>query len=373
MISTHWREPHEIATRDLRRLDVLVRQAADLIESATAVGALRASEQRMRLILDGAREYAIIALDMNGLVTDWNSGAERILGYTEEEALGRHGRIFFTPEDVAAKIPEAELDLASHQGRAENERWHVRKDGSRFWASGLMLPLGDGGQQGFLKIFRDLTAWKDAQDHQRMLIHELNHRVKNSLATCQSIAVQTLQGAAVEPHIREALQSRLIALSRSHDVLTREKWTGADLQAVIVQALEPFASAGSGISRFEIEGEDIRLTPKVALTLAMAMHELATNAVKYGALSGPDGKVEVSWTTKPSARGERLFLSWRERGGPPVKPPARKGFGTRLMERGLAYDLKGSVRLDYPPEGLVCEIDMPKPELREVAHGLERV
>jgi two-component sensor histidine kinase len=150
---------------------------------------------------------------------------------------------------------------------------------------------------------------------------------------------------------------RLLALSRAHDVLTRESWEGADLVEVISKSLEPYQVLGE--RRFDIRGPHVRVTPRMSLALAMALHELATNAVKYGALSNKTGAIEVSWTVQNGAKPPRLSLRWTEAGGPPVVSPRRRGFGSRLIERSLAQDLDGQVEIAFPPTGVVCTVDAP--------------
>jgi two-component sensor histidine kinase len=202
-----------------------------------------------------------------------------------------------------------------------------------------------------------LDKEKRAAEHQRLLINELNHRVKNTLATVQSITAQTLRTAETTDVAREAVEMRLLALSRAHDVLTRENWEGANLVEVVREALAPYQVHGE--SRFHIEGRDLRLTPRMALALAMALQELATNAVKYGALSNKAGAIGVSWTVKNGAAPPRLILTWAEAGGPPVSPPRRRGFGSRLIERSLAQDLDGHVEIAFAPTGVICTVDAP--------------
>jgi two-component sensor histidine kinase len=202
-----------------------------------------------------------------------------------------------------------------------------------------------------------LDKEKRAAEHQRLLIDELNHRVKNTLATVQSIAAQTLRTAETKEDAREALEMRLLALSRAHDVLTRESWEGADLIEVVAKALEPYQVSGE--SRFHIRGPHVRVTPRMSLALAMALHELATNAVKYGALSNKTGTIEVTWKVQNGAAPPRLSLRWTETGGPPVVAPRRRGFGSRLIERSLAQDLDGQVEIAFAPTGVVCTVDAP--------------
>jgi two-component sensor histidine kinase len=196
-----------------------------------------------------------------------------------------------------------------------------------------------------------------AAEHQKLLINELNHRVKNTLATVQSITTQTLRTAATPEDAREAMERRLLALSRAHDVLTRESWEGADLKEVVARALEPYQVHGE--RRVHVTGPQLRLTPRMALALAMALHELATNAVKYGALSNKNGTVEVAWTLSNGAEPPRLMLRWLEVGGPPVQRPKRRGFGSRLIERSLAQDLNGKVEIAFAPTGVVCSVEAP--------------
>ena len=290
-------------------------------------------------------------------MTTWNTGAARILGWQDDEILGRPVPVIWTPEDRVSGVPEAEMATALAKGRAQDERWHLRKDGSRFWANGLLMPLrgDDGALLGFLKILRDRTAEREAEERRELLINELNHRVKNSLATVQSVAVQTLRNAKDTQEASALFEARLMALARAHDVLTQESWEGARLKAIVAGAVAPFQALAD--DRFDVKGPDVWVSPQFALALAMALHELGTNAVKYGALSNGSGRVEVVWSAPGRGSGRRLILDWRESGGPPVKAPERRGFGSRLIERSLANDLGGEARLEFAPTGLVCTIE----------------
>ncbi|WP_269441418.1 sensor histidine kinase [Aminobacter sp. NyZ550] len=183
--------------------------------------------------------------------------------------------------------------------------------------------------------------------------------MKNTLATVQSIVWQALRNTSNPDVIRDSIESRLFALSRSHDLLTRENWEGAGLLDLIKAALEPFGIANGRSQHVVITGSNIRVSPKVTLALGIAFHELATNAVKYGAFSNNVGSVLISWTIEPSPEGGRLVVRWQEKDGPPVMPPSRKGFGSRVLERGLAHELDGAVDLDYRVEGVVCTMDFP--------------
>jgi two-component sensor histidine kinase len=195
------------------------------------------------------------------------------------------------------------------------------------------------------------------EDHLKLLVNELNHRVKNTLAIVQSIAALTLKD--IDPGTRTDFEQRLLALSGVHDLLTDAKWDGARLTAVAQTSLQ--AHLGGKRERISFSGPDLRIRPKSAVAITIALHELGTNAAKYGALSTARGSVALRWT----ADNGRFRLTWEEIGGPPVHPPTRRGFGSRMIERALAYELQGEARIDYRPGGVVCTIDAPLDTLQE--------
>ena len=211
----------------------------------------------------------------------------------------------------------------------------------------------------FREAQREIEQRKRAENHQRLLIDELNHRVKNSLAIVQSVAQQTFREGAGVDEARRAFEGRLSALSSAHGTLTRRNWEHARFGEIVEGALAPFHRPGDG--RLALKGEDMQLQPKTAVSLAMAFHELATNAVKYGAWANESGRVLVEWQINSSQQDPRLQLAWREEGGPPVTAPSRRGFGSRMIERALAAELDGSVRLLFDAAGLRCEINAPLP------------
>ncbi|WP_129790792.1 HWE histidine kinase domain-containing protein [Sphingosinicella sp. CPCC 101087] len=314
-----------------------------------------AEETRMPMVFTDAREPG------NPIIFA-NDSFLKLTKYSRDEVLGQSFNFLMArgTDKVALTRIEREFTGDQHSG---SEIRYRRKDGTEFWASIFISPVRDvsGAVIQHFASFTDLTRHKDEQAQSRMLIDELNHRVKNTLATVQSIVSQALRNATDPAVIRESIESRLFALSRSHDLLTRENWQSAGLHDVIVAALEPFGIANGRKERFVITGTNIRFPPNAALALGIAFHELATNAVKYGAFSNNHGCITVDWTILPSPSGRRLILHWREKNGPPVTPPTRKGFGSRVIERGLAHELKGSVDLDYRSAGLVCTIDIPAP------------
>jgi PAS domain S-box-containing protein len=241
-----------------------------------------------------------------------------------------------------AGVESVELDAAGNRKQFDNSMTGIIEDGylKRLWG-----------------IQRDITDRKQAEEQRTLLIHELNHRVKNTLATVQSIASQTLRNAPTMRDAKEALEGRLIALARAHDVLTRESWEGAELKEIVGQALAPYGSLGE--NRLHVSGPEIRLTPRIALALAMALQELATNAVKYGALANATGEIRITWNVEPARPSPRLHLRWEESGGPPVQAPSRRGFGSRLIERSLSQELNGIARIEFRPTGIICTVDAP--------------
>jgi len=243
-----------------------------------------------------------------------------------------------------------------------------RKDGTTFWAALFVNPVFDGEGKiiQYFASFFDLTKHMETQVQAERLIDELNHRVKNLLVTVQGIIRQALRTDADRQTLRHLIKSRLSALSRSHDLLTRERWRSAGLHAIINETLAPFKSDDAHGERFVITGDPIRFAPKAALDLCIVFNELATNALKYGALSKIGGKVHIDWKLEPRPQVAQLVVTWRELGGPTIKAPTHRGFGSRVIERGLAHELHGTGRLDYRPERLVCTMTIPMPE---TTHG----
>jgi signal transduction histidine kinase/DNA-binding response OmpR family regulator len=217
----------------------------------------------------------------------------------------------------------------------------------------------DGKPLRLVGVSLDITERKQAEERQQLLLNELNHRVKNTLATVQSIAMQTERNAKTGTDFIADLNARIAALSNAHDLLTRASWNGASLRDVIEQTVAPYARNAEGTSRVTIEGPPVRLGPNAAVTLNMAFHELATNAAKYGALSDSGGCVELSWRIDRSTEPVAVEIAWAESGGPRVTPPSRRGFGSRLIERGIPHELEGVVSLEYVPQGVYCRIRLP--------------
>lgn len=439
------------------------------------------SDELLRLIFDSARDFAIFTTDPNGIVTSWNPGAERLLGYTEAEIVGRSCDVTFPPEEGGGNAAEEERRNALVHGRAEDERWQVREDGTRFWASGLMMPLAEAAQ-GFVKILRDRTeqhrveervreseelfralatnipqlvfrsahtgmrtwgspqwstysglsfpdsvgmGWLDAvhpddvelslagwaeasasgkydvvhriraardgeyrwhktvavplasanepaewvgassdihdlrvlQDQQRILLAELQHRTRNLLAVVHAISRRTQRSSDSLEDYAEEFETRLRALSRVQTILTAAEGIAIDLRKLIENELRAHVSLESD-TKVSIAGPAATVPPSSAQTIALALHELCTNAVKHGALGQPDGKLTIEWQVEAMSSGRCIVLRWVERG---VHMPARKrnGHGTELIERALPYQLSAKTSLEFTADGVRCQIALP--------------
>jgi PAS domain S-box-containing protein len=292
-----------------------------------------------------------------------NDSFLELTGYKREEVLGQNFNFLLAHADDPETLSQIKDAFCETPPKETAEISYKRKDGKEFWAALFVSPVRDENGniiQYFTSLF-DLTRHRESEIQSRMLIDELNHRVKNTLATVQSIVWQAMRVDTDPTRLRETIQSRLLALSRSHDLLARESWISANLKDIVIHALEPFASSGPIDERIFIDGADLRFPPKSALALAIAFTELATNAVKYGSLSGATGTVRIEWHVDASAAKPIFLLVWKESGGPTVKAPTRQGFGSRMIERGLAMELGGESKLEYLPGGLVCTVTAPAP------------
>jgi PAS domain S-box-containing protein len=451
-------------------------------------------EELFELVVESSTDFAIFTMDRNGATTSWNVGAERLFGYAEVEMLGFSADAIFTPEDRAVGAPAKERSEARANGRAADERWHQRKDGCRFWASGLMMPLG-GGDVGLVKITRDRTeqhqagerlreneqrfrllatsipqlvfltrpdgdrtwpspqwiaftglsfdaslglgwleavhpddrdatqsAWHEArlkgeyyiqhrvrreadgeylwhqtrakplegesaassdwvgtmtdiddlrglQSRQHVLMAELQHRTRNLLSVVQSIANHTIRSSSSLEAFGTQFGSRLRALSRVQSLLARVEDQVIDLHALVTAELAAHSEGDVQSSKIKVGGPTVALPPTAAQALGLAIHELATNAVKYGALSQPTGKLEVTWELKARKPTAEVALQWRESGVsmPTVGPPKRKGYGSELIERALPYQLSAKTQLEFGSDGVRCAIVVPVPT--ESMHG----
>lgn len=314
---------------------------------------LREREQMFRTLAETIGDVFYIADRAPRRLVYVSPAFARVWGHPVEWLVEDASRFRETlhPGDVADFI--AAHDAWSRTAQMELTYRIVRPDGDVRWILDRAFPVpGDSGR--FVGLAEDITERVQEERRRDLLLHELNHRVKNSLAVVQAMAMQSLQ-APDRAHAAATFDARLQALASAHDALLQSQWEGGDLATIVRRAVSMQIDRPQ---RVQLDGPPLALNARTALALTLAMHELGTNAVKYGALSTPDGGVEVSWSTREG----HLHLMWREFGGPPVKPPERKGFGVRLIERGLAHELQGRVTVDFLPGGVVCRVDAPLPE-----------
>ena len=316
-----------------------------------------------RIITEHAVD-AIFLLDAEGRTTFANPAAEGMFGWTNDELRGErlHDLIHYQrPDGTPFAMCDCPLGQVFETG--ESLRFHedvfFRRDGSAVHVTCSNAAVQkDGAVAGGVLIVRDVTERREAERHRKLLVGELNHRVKNMLAIVQGIAHQSFRAEKSGPGYK-AFQGRLTALSAAHDLLTASDWRAASMRDVVRGAIRPFTR---GEKQFALDGPEIELPPRIAVALAMAVHELATNATKYGALSAEGGRVTIGWESRDAGEGDRtLAFTWAETGGPAVEAPSRRGFGSRLIERSLASELGGSVSIEFRPEGLLCRVRAPLP------------
>lgn len=294
-------------------------------------------------------EDAIISKDLNGVIATWNRGAERLFGYLAAEVIGKPITILIPPDRQ-----EEETRILERMRRGERiehyETMRMRKDGTLVTVSLMVSPMTDefGRIVGASKVARDITEQKRKEETIALLAREADHRTKNLLAL--AIAAVHLTNGESAAELKTAIEGRLRALANAHTLLAQSRWAGANLRNLALEELAPYCLEDD--PRARIEGPDVMLEQASAQAIALALHELATNAVKYGALSTPSGRIGIEWRLQS---GSRLFLRWNESGGPPVKEPTRKGFGTRVMMR-ICDQLNGELRFDWREDGLVCDI-----------------
>ena len=442
------------------------------------------SAEILDVIINSSTDFAVFSMDENGMVLTWNSGAERLFGYADSEIVSKTADIVFTQQDRAAEAPEGERAQARAQGRASDERWHQRKDGSQFWASGTLMPFKDA-RPGFVKITRDRTAehlageqlkeneerfrllatsipqlafrtrpdgnrtwgspqwieftgmsladsvgfgwldaihpddldstraaWREAQktgeyyfEHrvrrkedgeyrwhqtrakppegsdsatrdwvgtmtdihhlrdlqarQQLLMAELQHRTRNLLAVVQSVANQTARSSASIESFAAEFVSRLRALSRVQSLIARVDAEMIDLHELVMAELTAHGKDAIQSGKIIVSGPSVELPTAAAQALGLALHELATNAVKYGALAQADGKLHVAWSIGTEDAEPRINLEWRETGVEIASKPERKGYGSELIERALPYQLNAKTKLEFATDGVRCAIAVP--------------
>jgi PAS domain S-box-containing protein len=300
---------------------------------------------------------AIVSKTLGGIIASWNPAAEKLFGYSAEEIVGR-SIAALAPLDRENEMP-AILERIRRGEKVDHfETVRRRKDGSLVDISLTVSPILDekGRIIGASKIARDITARKQAEERQRLLTRELSHRVKNMLAVVGVLAERSCVNAKSVAACLETLRGRLRALGAAHNALMAGQWTWASLTALVQTALEPYMGHDE---RIRLDIQDLRIKPDLALSLALGLHELATNAAKYGALSSPTGCVTLRAHLEGDGSGEALRLIWQEDGGPAVARPAVPGFGTSMLSQAMQYQHKGAVELDWRKDGLICRLSLP--------------
>jgi PAS domain S-box-containing protein len=308
--------------------------------------------QRLASIIESSDD-AIISKSLDGTITSWNNGAERLFGYTAKEIIGKPVRLLIPPDHQDEE--DTIIERVSGGERIEHyETVRLCKDGRTIEISLTLSPIRDaqGKIVGASNIARDISERKWSEARVAILASEAEHRAKNVLATVQA-TVRLSQSDTAEG-LKQAIEGRIQALANVHALFAQSRWRGAELHSLVTQELSPYRQDGE--TRVRSDGPNVLLEPQMAQTIAVTLHELATNAAKYGALSTAKGHVQVGWSL---AVDGRIVLRWTEIGGPLVKPPRRQGFGTRVMEGMIRGQLKGEMRFNWRAEGLACEIVLP--------------
>jgi PAS domain S-box-containing protein len=292
---------------------------------------------------------AVVSKNLDGIIASWNKGAERVFGYTAEEAIGRPVTIVI-PDDRQNE----EVEILSRIRRGERidhfETIRRRKDGTLFPISLTVSPVknAEGRIIGASKIARDVTEQRQSREQIATLAREVEHRGKNLLASVQAIV--NLSRADSMQGLKDAIEGRIQALANVQSLFVESRWVGAELSAIAARELAPYGAADK--KRVRIEGPSILLEPTAAQAVAVTLHELATNAAKYGSLSVPEGRLDLTW--QRGADGE-IIVRWAEAGGPAVQEPGRQGFGSRVIKQ-MTAQLHGKAEFDWRPQGLVCEM-----------------
>jgi len=312
-------------------------------------------ENYLSFILDRV-PVGIMQTGLDGRYVYVNSHICDLTGRSRGELVGLHFEKITHPDDILENARLFSLAVESGAPYTFRKRY-VRSDGTAVWTEVNVTALSER-HEGLLSVVVDLTSRMRAEGQKNLLIEELNHRVKNTLAAVQSLAAMTMKHTSSPKTFNQAFSARLRALSATHNLLTRRAWERAPLHDLVAVELEPYVGREHD-ARVIATGPPIELSSRQTISLGLVLHELATNAAKYGALSAPTGRISISWKVTADQGIGRLRIDWRERGGPLVKPPMRRGFGSRLMERSITHELDGSFEPTYPRQGFHCTIVVP--------------
>jgi PAS domain S-box-containing protein len=358
LIEVDAQEPRAFSDGDVQFLRTYASVLGPVIDRLFKIDDLARSNERFRMVVENARGFAILMTDADDIVTDWFPGAEETFGWSEAEMIGRSVSTIFTDQDKEDGAPEWETHTAAAKGKAPDVRWHVTKAGKRVFLDGQTIALRnqDGSLQGFLKIAQNLTERKRMEERQAVLLAELQHRVRNVLAMVAAV-IQRGDIEVTTREFRDRLSGRIAAMARTQALLTRGAGAGVSLEGMIRDEL---LTLGTEEDRFAVTGPPITLAPKAAEVLTLAVHELATNASKYGALSQAGGDIDVRWTTGEKSGQTWLDFRWSETG---IELDAaiskQKGFGTELITRRVPYELLGNGEMKFETDGLRCHLAFP--------------
>ena len=346
---------------------VEIDHALDAFEASSV--AILQREDQFRTLADSIPQLAWMA-EGNGRIFWFNRRWFDFTGASLHDMESPAWRKVHHPEHADRVL--AGLRHSWQTGEAWEDTFPLRgADGQYRWFLSRALPIRDhaGAVVRWFGTHTDISEQKQTEERQRLLVNELNHRVKNTLAVIQSIAAVTSRSANDAATFSASFIARIVGIARTHDLLTASHWEGASLRDVLWNELAPYDTDTA--RRIGLHGEPVHLSPKVAVTLGMVMHEMATNAAKYGALSQADGRVDVTWDVRPEANGTRVYIEWTERDGPPMQALARQGFGSRLILQSVERDLEGAVKFDYRPNGLHCVFEFPLTRAQASAQAAE--
>jgi len=333
--------------------DTVLEVNRDVTEVRALLNALQEGEQRLRSLaaIVESSEDGIVSKNLDGVITSWNRGAQRVFGYAPEEAIGQPITIVI-PRDRHNEEREILTRIRRGERIDHFETIRHRKDGTLIVVSLSVSPVRNAEGQiiGASKIARDITEQKRSHEQIATLAREAEHRSKNLLATVQ--ATVRLSQSETPDGLKRAIEGRIQSLANVHSLFVKTRWIGADLSTIATQELAPYSEKNQ--PRVRINGPPVLLDPDVAQVIAITLHELATNAAKYGALAVPDGEVELKWSHDTDGR---LHLRWTESSGPKVREPTHKGFGGRIIEQMIAQR-SGKMHFVWRAEGLVCEITL---------------
>ncbi|MBT3069647.1 PAS domain S-box protein [Rhodomicrobium sp. Az07] len=365
MLSTQFSQPHALSEQDFQRLALFVRQATDFLERCRADEVRRESEERLRAIVDTAVD-AIIVIDEKGEIQSINPSGARIFGYSQEELVGKNIALLMPEQDATLHNDYILKYLKTGQAKimgSGRELLHRRKDGTVFNADLAIAEWRVAGQRYFTGTIRDITERKRHEEEVQLLLREVNHRSKNMLALVQAIARQTVSTNPED--FLERFEERVRALAAAQDLLVKSEWKGVVLTELIRSQLAHFRDAIG--ERISLDGPPLFISAPAAQTLAMALHELATNAGKYGALSSSAGTIHVSWSVgwNASEEADSFELEWREANGPAVNIRAREGFGSTVLGPMTEMSLDAQVQFDFEPTGVIWRLNCPLKNLVE--------